>query len=146
MLVKIEFNEESSLKLEPIELINSTDEIQTRVEHNFVYMGSNYGERETASDGSLLLKFTTPWNKIATQEARTVLYKLYKYLTADKDKIKNLIIYNNDLQVFNSEEMGLKMGSPFLADTALNIEDDRDNYIVVSIPLLWENDNTKKEV
>lgn len=146
MLVKIEFNEASNLKLEPIELINSTDEIQTRVEHNFVDMGSNYSERKTASDGSLLLKFTTPWNKIATQEARTVLYKLYKYLTADKDQIKNLIIYSNDIPVFNSEEMGLKMGSPFLADTALNIEDDRDNYIVVSIPLLWKNNNTEEEV
>ena len=41
MLIKIEFNEESGLELEPIELVNSTDEIQTRVEHKFTYMNQD---------------------------------------------------------------------------------------------------------
>lgn len=146
MLIKIEFNEESGLELEPIELVNSTDEIQTRVEHKFTYMNQDQSERETASDGSLMLKFTTPWNKIATQEARVVLYQLYKYLTMYKEQIKSLVFYSEDIQVFNSEEMGLEIGSPFLADTALNIEDERDNYIVVSVPLFWKNNDIKEEV
>lgn len=147
MLIKIEFNEESGLSLEPIELVNSTDEIQTRVEHKFTYISPDQSERETAADGSLMLKFTTPWNKVATQEARTILYLLYKHFTTNKDQIKSLILYSDDIQVFNSEEMGLELGSPFLADTALDIEDERDNYIVLSMPLTWKKvDDTEEEV
>ena len=48
MLIKIEFNEESGFNLDPIEIVNSTDEIQTRVEHNFVYTSPDWKERETA--------------------------------------------------------------------------------------------------
>lgn len=136
MLIKIKYNEESQIA--PVEIINNTSEIYTRVEHNITYINPDWTEKETANDGSMLLKFITPWNKIVSLEARTSLYELYKNLTINQQQIQSLIIYDEDIVIFDSDVMGFSLGTPFITDTALNIEEDRDNYMAVTVPLLWK--------
>lgn len=136
MLIRIEYNEDCQIS--PIEFSNDDEIFCTRVEHNFAYISADWKERMTADDGSLILKFETHWNQIASQEARTTLYNIYRYLTINHEQIKNLSIYHDDTKIFDSEEMNLVVGMPFITDTALNIETSRDNYMSVQVPLSWK--------
>lgn len=142
MLIKLFYinkneNEEVKIQKAPLEIVN--DNIYMRVDTRMTL-----DENEnliTEKDGSLQLKFETPYNQPINMNTRIALYQLYKELTINQKQIAELHIYDDDeLLLFSSKDLGMIPGTPFIVDTAINMDQNNDKYIGVTIPLLWEVD------
>lgn len=125
-----EVNETTSL-----EIINNN--IYMRVDSKMI-LNEN---KELIQDpnNSIQLKFETPYNQPISIETRKALYDLHRQLTIHEGNIKDFEVYDdNEILLFSSYEFHIIPGVPFIIDTALNMSQNNDKYIGVSIPLKWE--------
>lgn len=135
MLIKLFYFDEETEITAPLEITNNN--IYMRVDTRMTLNENE--ELITEPDGSLQLKFETPYNQPISVDTRKALYELYRDLTVHQGKILAIHVYDdNEILLFNSNDIGLTPDTPFIVDTALNMEQNNDKYIGVTIPLLWE--------